>query len=326
MIKNKVTLYIATHNKTGLKYFGKTRVYFTQEELQKSYHGSGSYWKKHLTKHGDDVNIEIYGIYSLNATEVDYVKPIALYLSKIWGITDLYNISGSRRRKKVWANEIPENGLDGGRLTKENHKEFCEKRRINNLVWHTEETKYKISEGNKNKHLSEDHKHKISLSNKNKVRTHESVKKGIASRHKNLVWHTEETKYKIGTSNKGKIRSEEFKDFLSKKMTGIARSEITKQKISYTMNSKLWKNTKGIEKKEKSRTTRDKNSRRYNVCKGNNIIAFNLTTTECYNIIQTFRRYTINAMSSPKIKNKLIKENKEQFIDCIFSEILTDNK
>jgi len=57
-MENKVTLYIAAH-RTGLKYFGKTERYFTQEDLQKYYHGSGIGWKKH----GDDVTMEIYGIY-----------------------------------------------------------------------------------------------------------------------------------------------------------------------------------------------------------------------------------------------------------------------
>ena len=57
--ENKVTLYIVTHNTTGLKYFGKTTRYFTQEDLQENYHGSGSYWKNHLKKHKDDVTIVI---------------------------------------------------------------------------------------------------------------------------------------------------------------------------------------------------------------------------------------------------------------------------
>ena len=46
-MEDKVTLYIATHNITGKKYFGKTVKWFTQEELQKNYRGSGKYWNKH---------------------------------------------------------------------------------------------------------------------------------------------------------------------------------------------------------------------------------------------------------------------------------------
>jgi len=62
----KITLYVATHNITGKKYFGKTIRYFTKEDLQKYYHGSGIYWRNHLNKHGDNVTMEIYGIYDIN--------------------------------------------------------------------------------------------------------------------------------------------------------------------------------------------------------------------------------------------------------------------
>ncbi len=43
-------LYIKTHNKTGMKYFGKT----VSEDPEK-YSGSGVYWKRHIEKHGNDV-------------------------------------------------------------------------------------------------------------------------------------------------------------------------------------------------------------------------------------------------------------------------------
>ena len=51
-MENKVTLYIATHNITGKKYFGKTVKWFTEEDLQENYHGSGKYWNNHRNKHG----------------------------------------------------------------------------------------------------------------------------------------------------------------------------------------------------------------------------------------------------------------------------------
>ena len=120
--KDKVTLYIATHNKTGLKYFGKTVVYFTNESLQKNYHGSGSYWKKHIKKHGDDVTVVIYGIYSLDETADDYVKPIALKFSEDNNIVKALNESGDRKGKKAWANLEFEDGLKGagkGRVIRE---------------------------------------------------------------------------------------------------------------------------------------------------------------------------------------------------------------
>lgn len=94
----KVTLYIATHNKTGLKYFGKTTKYFTEEELQKYYHGSGKYWKNHLKKYGNDVIMKIYKICDINEVEKE-----ALKFSKE---NDIVN-------SKEWANLKYENGLDG---------------------------------------------------------------------------------------------------------------------------------------------------------------------------------------------------------------------
>lgn len=51
-------LYIKTHNKTGLKYFGKT----TSADPS-LYKGSGVYWLKHLKKHGNYVTTEILGYY-----------------------------------------------------------------------------------------------------------------------------------------------------------------------------------------------------------------------------------------------------------------------
>ena len=68
-MKNHVTLYIAKHNKTGLKYFGKTTRYFTQLDLQKYYYGS---------EH-NDVIMEIQGIYNL-----DEVKNKALTFPYKW--------------------------------------------------------------------------------------------------------------------------------------------------------------------------------------------------------------------------------------------------
>ena len=95
-----ITLYIATHNKTGLKYFGKTDRFHTEKELQESYHGSGKYWKNHLNKHGDDVTMEIW--YQDDNQEA--VTRLALMFSETYNIVE----------SKEWANLKPENGLDGG--------------------------------------------------------------------------------------------------------------------------------------------------------------------------------------------------------------------
>lgn len=97
-MKDKVTLYIATHNKTGKKYFGKTSKYFTKEDLQKNYHGSGSYWISHLNKHGNDVTMCLYGIYDKSEVENVALK---------------FSIENNIVESNEWANLKPENGLDG---------------------------------------------------------------------------------------------------------------------------------------------------------------------------------------------------------------------
>lgn len=58
MSNNNIYLYIKTHNKTGLKYFGKT----TRKDPY-SYLGSGKVWKRHLRKYGNDVTTEILNMY-----------------------------------------------------------------------------------------------------------------------------------------------------------------------------------------------------------------------------------------------------------------------
>ena len=95
----KVTLYIAEHNTTGLKYFGKTTRWFDEQSLQENYHGSGTRWCRHLNKHGTDVTMKIFGIFD----EAD-VEEVALQFSTENNIVDDYN----------WANLKVENGLDGG--------------------------------------------------------------------------------------------------------------------------------------------------------------------------------------------------------------------
>lgn len=87
-------LYIKTHNVTGLKYFGKTT-----RKNPHSYKGSGSYWVRHINKHGNNVTTEIYGYYTDNIN--------CLADAKIF--SEKHNIVESNE----WANLKPE-ALDGG--------------------------------------------------------------------------------------------------------------------------------------------------------------------------------------------------------------------
>ena len=48
-----ICLYLKTHNQTGLKYLGKT----TRDPFK--YQGSGTIWKRHIKKYGNDVTTEV---------------------------------------------------------------------------------------------------------------------------------------------------------------------------------------------------------------------------------------------------------------------------
>ena len=91
----KTYLYIKIHNKTGLRYFGKT----VQDPFK--YPGSGKYWKRHLQLHGNDVKTEIVGCFNDPVT----LEKTAKMFSEVHQIVE----------SPIWANLKPENGLDGGR-------------------------------------------------------------------------------------------------------------------------------------------------------------------------------------------------------------------
>ena len=86
-------LYIKTHNKTNLKYLGKTE----QDPLV--YKGSGVYWTNHLRKHGNDVTTEVI----FESESKEKIKEMGLYYS------DKFDVVKSNE----WANLIEENGCGG---------------------------------------------------------------------------------------------------------------------------------------------------------------------------------------------------------------------
>lgn len=90
-----IYLYVKTHNKTGLKYLGKTI-----KDDPYSYTGSGTYWLRHLKLHGFDFTTQI-----LLATEsLVELKETGIFFSKLWNIVE----------SNEWANLMFEAG-DGGR-------------------------------------------------------------------------------------------------------------------------------------------------------------------------------------------------------------------
>lgn len=104
----RTCLYIKTHRATGLKYFGKT----TKDPLK--YGGSGLHWKRHIAKHGNDVETEVLGWFE----DLEECTNVALRFS----IEN--NIVGSDQ----WANLIEENGLDGAPVGHDGHQFTDEER------------------------------------------------------------------------------------------------------------------------------------------------------------------------------------------------------
>lgn len=89
-----IYLYIKTHNKTGLKYLGKTK-----SKDPYKYRGSGKYWINHLKKHGYDYSTEIL----LATDDENDLKETGLFFSKIFDVV----------QSNEWANLKEESG-DGG--------------------------------------------------------------------------------------------------------------------------------------------------------------------------------------------------------------------
>lgn len=98
---NPTYLMVKRHRNTGLMYFCKTS---NRDPLK--YRGSGSYWKKHLKIHGKDVDTLWYQLFDSEEELVEF----ALFFSEFNDIVSAVDTRG----KKIWANEIPENGLQGG--------------------------------------------------------------------------------------------------------------------------------------------------------------------------------------------------------------------
>jgi len=88
-------LYVKTHNKTGLKYFGKT----TRLMKIHSYRGSGLHWSRHLKTHGNDYTTELLGIWH----DADRLKEFAIKFCNDHDVV----------KSKEWANMVLEEGLQG---------------------------------------------------------------------------------------------------------------------------------------------------------------------------------------------------------------------
>lgn len=87
-------LMIKAHNITGLKYLCKK----TTDNINKCYRytGSGTYWKRHLSKHGNDITTTVIEVHQ----NLEEFSKKALYWSEYYDIVE----------SSDWANLIKENG------------------------------------------------------------------------------------------------------------------------------------------------------------------------------------------------------------------------
>jgi len=195
-------LYIKTHNITGLKYFGKTT------SNPHKYRGSGLYWLAHLRKHGNDVTTEIVGYFD---NQLECTK-----MAQEFSISNNIVKAVNEDNTKVWANQIIENGTDGGATT---------------FGPRTEEVKRKISEAQKGKIISEETKLKIKAARALQDNSH--LKGRVI---------TEEWRAKISATLKGRRPLEESIKKSAESRKGLKRSEEFKQKMRKPKSEKTKEN------------------------------------------------------------------------------------
>ena len=97
-------LYIKQHVVTKKLYFGKTTG--SEKYLLEQYNGSGRYWQRHIAKHGKKHIVTLW--YKIFTDENELIS-FAKSFSRAADIVKVKDVNG----KKIWANERPENGLDG---------------------------------------------------------------------------------------------------------------------------------------------------------------------------------------------------------------------
>lgn len=201
-------LYIKQHNKTGLKYFGKT---IRKDPIK--YLGSGTYWTNHLNIHGTDVTTTWCRLF----TDKEELTEYALNFSKNNNIVE----------SKEWANLEYEDGLSGSGLRRKNSIDTIEKRRIKNTgkkrtdaqrkkmsdaqksrtphVYTDNEIEVignKISTALKGRVMSDDHKQKLSESLKGKMlgvakteETKQKMRKPKSPEHRRAISDARKAKY-----------------------------------------------------------------------------------------------------------------------------------
>jgi len=193
-----ICLYIKTHNKTGLKYLGKT----VQDPF--TYRGSGKRWINHIKKHGNDVTTEILGQYE----SIDDLRKDSVVMSEKFDIVN----------SEEWANLRPETG-DGGDTSK--HIDYSKLNRGKGMTY---EQRYGKEKAEQLRELRRESLGKNSSKRKGKTlvelygeeKAAEITKKN-SLKHKGIKrQHSAETKQKLSKASEGKIYKKEICSFCGK--------------------------------------------------------------------------------------------------------------
>ena len=170
-------LYVKTHNRTGLKYLGKT-----VKEDPHAYPGSGVRWRKHLDKHGYDYSTQILRICESKEEVCEWGR----HYSKLWNVIE----------SEEWANLKLEEG-DGGAQ-----------------VW-TDQSRSKMSKSLKGRTFSIEHRANLSKALKGRTFDRPPEAKAIAAAKASLKLKGQKKPEgfgdKIRQANLGKKASEEAK-------------------------------------------------------------------------------------------------------------------
>ena len=194
-ISMSIYLYVKTHNKTGLKYLGKTG-----SKDPHKYPGSGTYWKHHLRKHGKDYSTEIIK----ECESIEEFAKWGLHYSNLWKVVE----------SNDWANLKEETGDAHGKLSVESRKKIADAG-LGREPWNKGITGFRAGTEHHYYGKSRSDKDKTNISNGRKTGKYitpfadhqhsiESKEKIKAARALQVI--TEETKKKIGDANRGKSK------------------------------------------------------------------------------------------------------------------------
>ena len=194
-------LYVKQHNKTGLRYFGKT-----VRKDPVTYSGSGIYWTRHLSKHGVDVTTVWCELFTDKEKLVEYAMQ--------------FSIENNIVESKEWANLIPESGLDG----------FTKGREVSAMI------RAKIGDAHRGKVISDAQRKYLSELNSGKTRRAETNQKLSGTLKNDYA----SGKRKPANGMLGKHLTCEQKEKIRSALTGQPKSEVHKEKLSQVNKGRTW--------------------------------------------------------------------------------------